>query len=175
MDCATSYAAGSTTPAAPTRHPPQNGVVRRRQKIGQLPRPGARPPSSRTVSQASSRIPLRDGCPGGVTGGHRAQAHIALKPPVTPQGTSLQLGPLNTAVLFHALAKFPRGAGGKGQVLRIFDRISSGSGKRSDSCLEKIFSPSTTTSKIPPAPQTNSDSTPISPLMVAAKLAAWGR
>ncbi len=61
------------------------------------------------------------------------------------------------------------------QRLRIFDRISSDSGKRSDSCLEKIISPSTTTSKIPPPPQINSDSTPVSPLMVAAKLVARGK
>jgi hypothetical protein len=33
----------------------------------------------------------------------------------------------------------------------------------------------TTTSKIPPPPQINSDSMPVSPLMVAAKLVARGR
>ncbi len=51
---------------------------------------------------------------------------------------------------------------------------SCGSGKRSVSCLEKIISPSATTSKMPLVPSISSDSTPIACWMSAARLVARG-
>ena len=55
------------------------------------------------------------------------------------------------------------------------DSTSSSSGKRPTACFEKIISPSTTTSKMPPLPLTSSDSTPVCSLILSARPAAAGR
>jgi len=53
--------------------------------------------------------------------------------------------------------------------------ISLSAGKRPSSRLEKMRSPSTLTSKMPPLPRTSFDSIPSSFLISAARLEARGR
>ena len=53
--------------------------------------------------------------------------------------------------------------------------ISSGSGNRCSCCLEKMRSPSATTSNWPRAPTINSVSTPSACLIEAARLEAFGK